>query len=110
MSNIEASAVTVVPPTAPPVLNMWFLENFTIRGYPDRTQPIMLSALFVKGAEIKDESGNVTGYFTDPNFRTHYEVRDVFNPTTLEKHPEIAALMPQFLVALDAVGKRLGVL
>lgn len=111
MVNIEASQPTVVEPAAvPPPLDTWFLENLSIRGNVDRTMPISLNAMFVKGTELKDAAGNVTGYYTDANHRTHFQIENLFSVNTMSTHPEIAALMPQFLAALDAVGKRLGVL
>jgi hypothetical protein len=110
---IIASSPEIVAATPEKVYDIWFLENFQIRASADRTQPIDLEVFWLKGRLLKetiDGVETVVGYETNPATRTNYIVRDLFNPEVLSQHPEIASLMPQFMPALEAVGKRLGVL
>jgi len=113
VSLIVASSPAVIAATPEKVFDIWFLENFQIRAGADRTQPIDLETFWIKGREVKETVDGVettVGYETNPAARTNYIVRDLFNPEVLVQHPEIAVLLPQFMPALEAVGKRLGVL
>ena len=113
VSLIVASSPAVIAATPEKVFDIWFLENFQIRASADRTQPIDLETFWIKGREVKETVDGVektVGYETNPAARTNYIVRDLFNPEVLVQHPEIAVLLPQFMPALEAVGKRLGVL
>ena len=94
---IPATTPSTSAPVPAEVFDQWFLAVLTL-NHRDGTV-YDLETHWDEGNEIK-LSGK----------RTNYLIRDLLSQRSLFDFPEIAAIAPQFMAALAAIGKRLGVL
>lgn len=94
---IVATTPTSSAPVAAETYDQWFLAGMTI-NYRDGE---------VYDLETHWDQGNATKL---SGVRTNYIIRDLLSQESLAANPEIAQIAPQFLAALAAAGKRLGVL
>ena len=94
---IPATNPSTSAPVPAEVFDQWFLAGLTIQ-HRDGT---------VYDLETFWDQGNETKL---SGVRTNYIIRDLLSQKSLFDFPEIAAIAPQFMAALAAIGKRLGVL
>ena len=94
---IPATNPSTAPATPAEVYDQWFLSGVTINHRDGDVYDL----------ETFWDQGNATKL---SGVRTNYIIRDLLSQQSLYDFPEIAAIAPQFLGALAAVGKRLGVL
>lgn len=95
--SIPTSNPTSSAPVPAEVFDQWFLAGLAI-NYRDGD---------VYDLETFWNQGNATKL---NGVRTNYIIRDLLSQESLYANPEIAAIAPQFMAALAAAGKRLGVL
>ena len=94
---IPATTPSTAPATLEEVFNQWFLAGLTIQHRDGDVYDL----------ETFWDQGNATKL---SGVRTNYIVRDLLSQQSLYDFPEIAVIAPQFMAALAAAGKRLGVL
>ena len=94
---IPATNPTVTPAVPAATYDQWFMTSVSIADQGGGKYD--LNAYWVEGNATA--LGKVT---------TNYIIRDLLSQESLYANPEIAAIAPQFMVALAAAGKRLGVL
>jgi len=94
---IPATNPTTTPATPVEVYDQWFLAGLTINHRDGDVYDL----------ETFWDQGNATKL---SGVRTNYIIRNLLSQESLYANPEIAAIAPQFMAALAAVGKRLGVL
>jgi len=101
--NIQpiVSADPVVTETvASKTYDTWFLTDFNLYAKPDRTFNAKVSWKLGKlNEDGSSELSNKTGFCM---------LEDLLSETTLTENPEVAAVLGQFLSALEAVSKRKG--
>ena len=94
---ILATKPSTSAPLAAEVFDQWFLAGVTINHRDGDVYDL----------ETFWDQGNATKL---SGVRTNYIIRNLLSQQSLYDNPEIAAIAPQFIGALAAVGKRLGVL
>lgn len=94
---IPATNPSTTPATPAEVYDQWFLAGVTINHREGDVYDL----------ETFWDQGNATKL---SGVRTNFIVRNLLSQESLYANPEIAAIAPQFMVALAAAGKRLGVL
>ena len=94
---IPATNPTVTPAVPSQTFDQWFMTSVSIAQQTGDKYD--LNAYWIEG--------NATALGT---VTTNYIIRDLLSQESLIANPEIAQIAPQFMAALAAVGKRLGVL
>lgn len=99
--NPIVSAVPVtVQPTQEITYDTWFLKDFSLYATPERKFNAKVN--WVLGKLNQDGSSSLS------NQKGFCFLEDLLSEASLTENPEIAAVLQQFLGALDAVSRRKG--
>ena len=94
---IPATDPSTTPAVPEEVFNQWFLTGCNIAKRSGSVYD--LETFWIKGNDLRLSATT-----------TNYIIRDLLSQDSLYANPEIAQIAPQFIAALAAAGKRLGVL
>ena len=97
---VQSSTPLTTEPVVAKVFDTWFLEDFHLYANADRTfNAKVLWRLGRINADGSSELSSQKGFTV---------LEDVLSDQSLTENPEIAAVVPQFLSALEAVSRRKG--
>jgi hypothetical protein len=95
---VSASAPVTTEPVATKVFDTWFLKDFKLYSTADRT--FNASVSWQLGKIYEDGSSELS------NQKGFVLLEDILSDTCLQENPEIAAIVPTFLSALEAISRR----
>jgi hypothetical protein len=96
--QIVAAAPLTVQPSETKTFDTWFLEGFKLQATPNRTFNAKVSWRLGRtkedgSSEMSDQKGFCL-------------LEDLLSENCLTENPEVAAVLPSFLGALEAVSRR----
>ena len=98
ITPIVSATPVIVEAVAPKTYDSWFLKNFQLYSTPQRTfNAKVLWSLGKLNVDGTSELSATTGFCF---------LENILADTILAENPEIAAVLPQFLAALEAVSRR----
>jgi hypothetical protein len=97
---VQSTTPLTTEPVVAKVYDTWFLEDFHLYANADRTfNAKVLWRLGRVNADGTSELSSQKGFTV---------IEDLLSEAALTENPEIAAVVPQFLSALEAVSRRKG--